>query len=211
MTKFTPPDGVRAHVRCERLADLERAEEVRRYVVELHGTRIVWQGAGHVGTIDRDVLEFRRRTADLDVFAFALVPFCSHAGHAGQRFGDVVVGQRADLVTGLYGEDVVGGFLRLQGAGRRLVESRRRDLHRGQSGRDRSHFEVVRCGLSRGNAHRGAVFAEPQEVHRDDVLARWDLGDEVQTVLAGIHAASRWSVHRNCCSNAPARGVRDST
>ncbi|MEJ1968940.1 MAG: hypothetical protein WDN03_09985 [Rhizomicrobium sp.] len=94
-----------------RLADGELREQLRREHVQVDFAVVValvggaGGGDGDRRIVQRDLREIRAKAADRDVDAFA-VDFTAdgHAGDAVEGFGDVGVGEFADVL----GEDAVG-------------------------------------------------------------------------------------------------------
>ena len=106
-------DGVGVQVGGQRLGHGQRTDQRGGNVVQLDLAAVRLGRCGRLA-IDGDVGEGRRRAADDDIAAFALVVGHRHAHHAAHRFGDILVGQLADIV-GIEGLDkVVGGLLPLQ-------------------------------------------------------------------------------------------------
>ena len=104
-------DRIGILVRGERLGDDHRADERRGDVVEFHLPAFrLRRGQSHA--VQRDVDEIGVDPADDDVAPLSLIVRNRQAGQAAHRFGDILVGQFADVVGEHRLDEIVrGAFL----------------------------------------------------------------------------------------------------
>ena len=109
-------DAVPVHVGGDRLAHLQRRQQLRRNDVECHRALVVFRRR-HVDAVDRGDDEVGVYAADADEPPLPLVPLQEHARDALQRLRDVPVGKLADIGRRNDGNDAIRRTL--------LVERRR--------------------------------------------------------------------------------------